>query len=58
PSAPPPTPPAGIPPPPAPTAAAGGAGRGALLASIQQGMSLKKTQVNDRSTSSSAGRVL
>ncbi|KAJ5178067.1 uncharacterized protein N7500_000766 [Penicillium coprophilum] len=55
PSAPPP-PPAGIPPPPAPAAA--GAGRGALLASIQQGMTLKKTQVNDRSTSSSAGRVL
>ncbi|KAJ9489363.1 hypothetical protein VN97_g3883, partial [Penicillium thymicola] len=52
-------PPAGIPPPPAPPAAAGGAGgRGALLASIQQGMSLKKTPVNDRSTSSSAGRVL
>ncbi|KAJ6184369.1 hypothetical protein N7519_005670 [Penicillium mononematosum] len=58
PSAPPPPPPAGIPPPPAPPAAAGGAGRGALLASIQQGKSLKKTQVNDRSTSSSAGRVL
>ncbi|KAJ6043485.1 uncharacterized protein N7446_001685 [Penicillium canescens] len=55
PAAPPPPPPAGIPPPPA---AGGGAGRGALLASIQQGMSLKKTQVNDRSTSSSAGRVL
>ncbi|KAJ5120571.1 uncharacterized protein N7515_009959 [Penicillium bovifimosum] len=53
---PPPPPPAGIPPPPAP--AAGGAGRGALLASIQQGKSLRKTQVNDRSTSSSAGRVL
>ncbi|KAJ5265981.1 hypothetical protein N7524_006999 [Penicillium chrysogenum] len=58
PSAPPPPPPAGIPPPPAPPAAAGGAGRGALLASIQQGKSLRKTQVNDRSTSSSAGRVL
>ncbi|KAI3283263.1 hypothetical protein CBS147309_1313 [Penicillium roqueforti] len=60
PSAPPPPPPAGIPPPPAPPAAAGGAGagRGALLASIQQGRTLKKTQVNDRSTSSSAGRVL
>ncbi|OQE94199.1 hypothetical protein PENNAL_c0004G00122 [Penicillium nalgiovense] len=60
PSAPPPPPPAGIPPPPAPPAAAGGAGagRGALLASIQQGRSLRKTQVNDRSTSSSAGRVL
>ncbi|KAJ5782807.1 hypothetical protein N7457_004581 [Penicillium paradoxum] len=56
PSAPPPPPPAGIPPPPAPAAAPGG--RGALLASIQQGMSLRKTQVNDRSTSSSAGRVL
>ncbi|CAG8926223.1 unnamed protein product [Penicillium salamii] len=55
PSAPPPPPPAGIPPPPAP---AGAGNRGALLASIQQGMSLKKTQVNDRSTSSSAGRVL
>ncbi|KAJ5356448.1 hypothetical protein N7517_011057 [Penicillium concentricum] len=56
PSAPPPPPPAGIPPPPAP--AAPGAGRGALLASIQQGRTLKKTQVNDRSISSSAGRVL
>ncbi|KXG47593.1 protein of unknown function DUF1720 [Penicillium griseofulvum] len=56
PSAPPPPPPAGIPPPPAPPAA--GAGRGALLASIQQGKPLRKTQVNDRSTSSSAGRVL
>ncbi|EKV05437.1 Actin cytoskeleton-regulatory complex protein PAN1 [Penicillium digitatum] len=56
---PPPPPPAGIPPPPAPPAVAGGAvGRGALLASIQQGMTLRKTQVNDRSTSSSAGRVL
>ncbi|KAJ5817943.1 hypothetical protein N7447_007951 [Penicillium robsamsonii] len=54
PSAPPPPPPAGIPPAPA----AAGAGRGALLASIQQGKALKKTQVNDRSTSSSAGRVL
>jgi hypothetical protein len=54
---PPPPPPAGIPPPPAPPAAAG-AGRGALLASIQQGRALRKTEVNDRSTSSSAGRVL
>ncbi|KAJ5558584.1 hypothetical protein N7461_002556 [Penicillium sp. DV-2018c] len=53
---PPPPPPAGAPPPPAP--AAGGAGRGALLASIQQGKTLRKTQVNDRSTSASAGRVL
>ncbi|CAI7580307.1 unnamed protein product [Penicillium bialowiezense] len=58
PSAPPPPPPAGVPPPPAPAPAGGAGGRGALLASIQQGMSLKKIQVNDRSTSSSAGRVL
>ncbi|OQE07204.1 hypothetical protein PENVUL_c014G07112 [Penicillium vulpinum] len=58
-SIPPPPPPTGIPPPPAPPAAAGAPGdRGALLASIQQGRTLRKTQVNDRSTSSSAGRVL
>lgn len=61
PGAPPPPPPAGVPPPPAPPAAGAGAGgdnRSALLASIQAGMGLKKVQTNDRSTSSSAGRVL
>ncbi|KAJ5902370.1 hypothetical protein N7495_002898 [Penicillium taxi] len=59
PSAPPPPPPApgGIPHPPAPAPAAGG-GMSALLASIQAGKGLRKTQTNDRSTSSSAGRVL
>ncbi|KAL3246695.1 hypothetical protein ABHI18_012635, partial [Aspergillus niger] len=55
----PPVPPPGVPPPPAPPAApTGGAGRGALLASIQAGTGLRKVQTNDRSTSSSAGRVL
>ncbi|PWY69596.1 hypothetical protein BO70DRAFT_382594 [Aspergillus heteromorphus CBS 117.55] len=46
------------PPPPPPSAPAGGAGRGALLASIQAGKGLRKVQTNDRSTTSSAGRVL
>ncbi|GES63016.1 actin cortical patch assembly protein Pan1 [Aspergillus terreus] len=55
----PPPPPAGVPPPPAPPAApAGAADRGALLASIQAGKGLRKVQTNDRSTSSTAGRVL
>ncbi|KAH8432577.1 actin cytoskeleton-regulatory complex protein PAN1 [Aspergillus melleus] len=59
PPAPPPPPPAGIPPPPAPPSASAGPGdRGALLASIQAGKGLKKVQTNDRSSSSSAGRVL
>ncbi|KAJ5903813.1 hypothetical protein N7504_006196 [Penicillium tannophilum] len=62
PGAPPPPPPAGIPPPPAPPAFGGGGGgggdRSALLASIQAGAGLRKVQTNDRSTSSSAGRVL
>ncbi|KAJ5936362.1 hypothetical protein N7454_004997 [Penicillium verhagenii] len=58
PGVPPPPPPAGIPPPPAPPAAAGGDNRSALLASIQAGAGLRKVQTNDRSTSSSAGRVL
>ncbi|KAJ5088221.1 hypothetical protein N7456_011837 [Penicillium angulare] len=62
-AAPPPPPPApGAPaaPPPPPPAAGGGGGGGhsALLASIQAGKGLRKTQTNDRSTSSSAGRVL
>ncbi|KAJ5677373.1 Actin cytoskeleton-regulatory complex protein PAN1 [Penicillium maclennaniae] len=62
PAAPPPPPPGappGAPPPPAPPApgVAGGA-HSALLASIQAGRGLKKVQTNDRSTSSSAGRVL
>lgn len=61
PPAPPPAPP-GVPPPPpaaAPAPAPAGNGdRGALLASIQAGRGLKKVQVNDRSISSSAGRVL
>ncbi|RAL15674.1 actin cytoskeleton-regulatory complex protein PAN1 [Aspergillus homomorphus CBS 101889] len=55
----PPAPPPGIPPPPAPpSAAAGTMDRGALLASIQAGKGLKKVQTNDRSISSTAGRVL
>ncbi|PWY67678.1 hypothetical protein BO83DRAFT_380335 [Aspergillus eucalypticola CBS 122712] len=55
----PPVPPPGVPPPPAPPAAPmGGSGRGALLASIQAGTGLRKVQTNDRSISSSAGRVL
>ncbi|KAJ5247038.1 Actin cytoskeleton-regulatory complex protein PAN1 [Penicillium chermesinum] len=61
PAAPPPPPPpggAGGPPPPAPPPAAGGGDRAALLASIQAGTGLRKVQTNDRSTSSSAGRVL
>ncbi|KAJ5628284.1 hypothetical protein N7490_010512 [Penicillium lividum] len=56
PGVPPPPPPAGIPPPPAPPA--GGDNRAALLASIQAGAGLRKVQTNDRSTSSSAGRVI
>ncbi|KAF5859733.1 actin organization and endocytosis protein, partial [Aspergillus alliaceus] len=52
-------PPPGIPPPPAPPAApAGASDRSALLASIQAGKGLRKVQTNDRSTSSTAGRVL
>ncbi|KAJ5092161.1 hypothetical protein NUU61_007031 [Penicillium alfredii] len=59
PAAPPPPPPSSVPPPPAPPAAGGGGGnRSALLASIQAGTGLKKVQTNDRSQSSSAGRVL
>ncbi|KAJ6121759.1 hypothetical protein N7512_004224 [Penicillium capsulatum] len=61
PGVPPPPPPAGVPPPPAPPAIGGGGGggdRSALLASIQAGTGLRKVQTNDRSTSSSAGRVL
>lgn len=62
PAAPPPPPPGappGAPPPPAPPAPGGaGGGHSALLASIQAGRGLKKVQTNDRSTSSSAGRVL
>ncbi|RAL06269.1 actin cytoskeleton-regulatory complex protein PAN1 [Aspergillus ibericus CBS 121593] len=54
----PPVPPPGVPPPPAPPAAPMGGGRGALLASIQAGKGLRKVQTNDRSTSSTAGRVL
>ncbi|TQB68777.1 actin organization and endocytosis protein [Monascus purpureus] len=56
----PPAPPSGIPPPPppAPSAVAGAPNRSALLASIQAGTGLRKVQTNDRSTSSSAGRVL
>ncbi|KAL4781167.1 hypothetical protein BJX76DRAFT_23768 [Aspergillus varians] len=55
--------PTGAPPPPPPPgppgAPAGGAGdRGALLASIQAGKGLRKVQTVDRSSSSSAGRVL
>lgn len=51
-------PPPGIPPPPAPAAPAGASDRSALLASIQAGKGLRKVQTNDRSTSSTAGRVL
>ncbi|EPS25965.1 hypothetical protein PDE_00901 [Penicillium oxalicum 114-2] len=60
PAAPPPPPPPSFAPPPPPPAAAGGApgDRSALLASIQAGKGLRKVQTNDRSTSSSAGRVL
>ncbi|KAJ6013962.1 hypothetical protein N7540_008553 [Penicillium herquei] len=61
PGVPPPPPPSGapgIPPPPPPAAAGGGGGHSALLASIQAGKGLRKTQTNDRSQSSSAGRVL
>ncbi|KAJ5612679.1 hypothetical protein N7510_005873 [Penicillium lagena] len=60
PTAPPPPPPGAAPPPPAPPAMGGGGGdnRSALLASIQAGKGLKKVQTNDRSQSSSAGRVL
>ena len=55
----PPVPPPGVPPPPTPPAApTGGGGRGALLASIQAGKGLRKVQTNDRSSSSTAGRVL
>lgn len=60
PPAPPPAPP-GVPPPPpaaAPPAPAGAGDRGALLASIQAGKGLRKVQTSDRSTSSTAGRVL
>ncbi|KAA8642149.1 hypothetical protein EYZ11_001822 [Aspergillus tanneri] len=54
-----PPPPPGIPPAPAPPSAPAGSGnRGALLASIQAGKGLKKVQTNDRSSSSTAGRVL
>ncbi|PYH96990.1 hypothetical protein BO71DRAFT_427514 [Aspergillus ellipticus CBS 707.79] len=53
-----PLPPPGPPPPAPPSAPVGGTGRGALLASIQAGKGLKKVQTNDRSTSSSAGRVI
>jgi hypothetical protein len=56
-----PPPPPGPPPPPAaapPAAPAGVGDRGALLASIQAGKGLRKVQTNDRSTSSSTGRVL
>ncbi|KAJ5577854.1 uncharacterized protein N7459_006818 [Penicillium hispanicum] len=58
PAAPPPPPPAGAPPPPAPPAVGGSGDRSALLASIQAGKGLRKVQTNDRSQSSSAGRVL
>ncbi|KAJ5358689.1 Actin cytoskeleton-regulatory complex protein pan1 [Penicillium cataractarum] len=63
PAAPPPPPPpfgtpAVAPPPPPPAAGGAGGERSALLASIQAGKGLRKVQTNDRSTSSSAGRVL
>ncbi|KAB8068341.1 hypothetical protein BDV29DRAFT_184708 [Aspergillus leporis] len=54
----PPAPPPGIPPPAPPAALAGASNRGALLASIQAGKGLRKVQTNDRSISSTAGRVL
>ncbi|KAL5335257.1 hypothetical protein BJX70DRAFT_330389 [Aspergillus crustosus] len=56
-----PPPPLGPPPPgppPPPAAPPGADDRGALLASIQAGRGLRKVQTNDRSSSSSAGRVL
>ncbi|KAL5001422.1 hypothetical protein BDV10DRAFT_192067 [Aspergillus recurvatus] len=57
---PPPMAPPAPPPPPGPPAAAtaGASDRSALLASIQAGKGLRKVQTNDRSTSTSAGRVL
>ncbi|KAI9893646.1 MAG: actin organization and endocytosis protein [Vezdaea aestivalis] len=59
----PPAPPAPPPPPPPPMPNLGGGGgagtgRGALLADISSGRSLKKVETKDRSSSSSAGRVL
>ncbi|KAF1953911.1 hypothetical protein CC80DRAFT_449807 [Byssothecium circinans] len=57
----PPPPPAGGPPPPPPMPAgppAGAADRGALLSQIQSGRGLRKVETKDRSTASTAGRVL
>ncbi|KAI4202891.1 MAG: hypothetical protein LQ350_002262 [Teloschistes chrysophthalmus] len=55
-SAPPPAPPP--PPPSAPTLPAAGGGRSGLLGEIQKGKGLRKVQTIDRSTASTAGRVL
>ncbi|KAI9714443.1 MAG: actin organization and endocytosis protein [Bogoriella megaspora] len=46
------------PPPPLPSASQAAPNRGALLGDIQAGRTLKKVQTNDRSQSSTAGKVL